>query len=219
MPIPRLILDRHRPSLPELLAPLPRRLVIGLAVLVAAILIALLAARLAPGDSPEVFVHRADPEFNFAYGDRLALVPPAGEDELVALRQRRGTLFVQSFVVRGLELPAHEPGTVGGVMPIVADLQLDDLRRRFEDFELVAEGKARINEVSGYELIFRARMGERRLYGRVILLPEPVPGSRNAVALELLGTPVSGISDPRDVGGNAVLKLPLRSFRFGTERP
>lgn len=218
MPLPRLVLDRHRPTLPELLAPLPRRAVIAVAVLAGLVLVGLIAARLAPGQPSRVFVHRGEPQFNFAYGERLEPTE-AARPELVALEQRRGELFVQSFVVRAVALPAHRPDTIGGIMPIVGDREIDALAQRFEDFELVSEGKARINDVSGYEIIFRARLVERRLYGRVVLLPEPLPGSRRAVALELLGTPVSGAANARDVGNNRVLKLPLRSFRFGVERP
>lgn len=218
MPIPRLVSDRHRPTLPELLAPLPRRAVVAVAVLAGLILVGLIGARLAPGEPSRVFVHRGEPPFNFAYGERLEPTT-AARPEFVALEQRRGELFVQSFVVRAAALPAHRTGTIGGILPIVGDREVDALARRFQEFELVAEGKARINDVPGYEVIFRARLGERRLYGRVVLLPEPVPGSRRAVALELLGTPVSGVANARDVGNNGVLKLPLRSFRFGVERP
>ena len=215
----RLVLDRHRPTMPELLARVPRRLVVGLAVLAGLRMVALVAARLAHGEPAKAFVHRAEPPFNFIYGDRLEPAEEKRSGEIVALEERRGELFIQSFAVRGFSLPAHRPGTVGGIMPIVGDTQIDALARRFDEFELVSEGKARINEVPGYELIFRARLGERRLYGRVVLLPEPIPGSRRAVALELLGTPVSGAANARDVGNNGVLKLPLRSFRFGVERP
>ena len=205
--------------MPELLARAPRRLVIGLAVLAGLLMVGLVAARLAPGEPAQVFVHRAAPPFNFVYGDRLERAATERPGEIVALEESRGELFIQSFTVRVVALPAHRTGTVGGVMPIVGDREIDALARRFEEFELIAEGKARINEVPGYQIVFRARLGERRLYGRVVLLPEPVPGSRRAVALELLGTPVSGAANARDVGNNGVLKLPLRSFRFGIERP
>lgn len=215
----RLVLDRHRPTMPELLAGVPRRLVIGVAVLAGLLVVGLVAARLAPGEPAQVFVHRAAPPFNFAYGERLRPAEERRPGEIVALEERRGELFIQSFAVRAVALPAHRTGTVGGVMPIVGDTEIDALRRRFDGFELIAEAKARINEVSGYQIVFRARLGARRLYGRVVLLPEPVPGSRRAVALELLGTPVSGAANARDVGNNRVLKLPLRSFRFGVERP
>lgn len=215
----RIVLDRHRPTLPELLSGVPRRLVIALAVLAGLLLAGLVAARLAPGEAPQVVVHRGEPPFNFIHGERLRPVAPGPAGELVALEERRGELFIQSFGVRAVALPAHRPGFVGGVMPIVGDGEIEALARRFEDFELIAEGKARINEMPGYQVIFRARLGERRLYGRVVLLPEPVPGSPRAVALELIGTPVSGAANARDVGNNRVLKLPLRSFRFGVERP
>jgi len=214
-----LVLDRHRPTLAEMTAPAPRWLKLLLLALAAAMVIGVLAWRLWPEPELEVHVEPSPPAFNFAYGDRLEPVDPDGaRGEAVALEERRGSLFVQSFAVRTFELPAYQ-GDPAAILPVVAEQERASLQRRFAEFELVGEGKARINEVPGYELAFKARLGERRLLGRVVLLPEPVPGSRHAVALELLGTPVSGITDARDIGNNAVLKPPLRSFRFGTERP
>lgn len=213
----RLVLDQHRPTLPELARSAPRW--VQVLALVAAFLViaAMIATRVESGEPDQAFVHRGSPQFNFVYGDRLTRRAPA-RDEIVALEERRGALFVQSFAVRQIDLPAYN-GDVGGILPIVGERELAALEDRFTDFELLAEGKARINEVAGYSITFQAREGERRLYGRVILLPEPVQGSRDAVALELLGTPVSGVSRAQDVGTNAVLRPPLRSFRFGTERP
>jgi hypothetical protein len=80
---------------------------------------------------------------------------------------------------------------------------------------------------------FRARLGERRLFGRLVLLPEPAAGedladpsgelenarSRRGVRLLMLATPASGAVRPRDVGARGNLKTPFRSFRFGTEGP
>lgn len=214
----QLVLDRHRPTLAEAVAPAPRWVRIVLAILAAAVIAGVLAWRLWPAADAEAYVHTSAPAFNFTYGDRLEMTEPAAPWAIVALEERRGSLFVQSFAVRRLELPPYE-GEAAAILPIVAEREIAALERRFAEFELVTEGKARINEVPGYEIIFRARLGERRLLGRVVLLAEPVPGSRRAVALELLGTPVSGVTDASEVGNNSVLKQPFRSFRFGTERP
>jgi hypothetical protein len=215
----QLVLDRHRPTLAEVMAPAPRAVRILAAVLAAAMVVSVLAWRLWPGAEPAVHVHRGTPAFNFTYGDRLQLRDPeTAAGEVVALEERRGELFVQSFAVRVLRLPPYEADPAA-ILPIVADNEIARLRRRHSEFDLIAEGKARVNEVPGYELIFQARLGERRLLGRVVLLAEPVAGTREAVAIELLGTPVSGVTNARDMGSNAVLKQPFRSFRFGTERP
>jgi hypothetical protein len=42
---------------------------------------------------------------------------------------------------------------------------------------------------------------------------------RDGVRLDLVASPGSGVSNPSDVGAVGQLKLPLRSFRFGTEAP
>jgi hypothetical protein len=215
----RLVLDRHRPTLGDALTRAPRWARIVLAVLAVLLVIGVLAWRLWPATEAETYVHSSEPSFNFTYGERLNMTDPdAAAGELVALEERRGDLFVQSFAVRRLELPPYE-GDATAILPIVAEREIAALARRYPEFELVTEGKARVNEVPGYEIVFRARLGERRLLGRVVLLVQPSPGGGQAIALEMLGTPVSGITDARDIGNNAVLKPPFRSFRFGTERP
>jgi hypothetical protein len=187
-------------------------------VVLALTVAAFVAFRLSGAEPPEHYVHRGQPAFNFTHSDVLRRRAPSPAGEQVLLEHRRGSLFVQSFAVRRVQLPPYE-GDVAGIVPVAAERLLDSLERRHTEFELVGEGKARINEAPGYQVFFRARLGERRLLGRVVMLPEPKPGSRRAVALELLGTPVSGVSTARDMGTNEVLKQPLRSFRFGVERP
>ncbi len=143
------------------------------------------------------------------------LPPRAGE--LLRLERRSGGRLLDSFVVEPLRLPAYT-GDVGGVLPIVADRELAALRRRFPGLEPVQEGKARINKVAGYTMAFRASR-RPRLYGRVVLLPQPVPGARDGVRLLLLATPEAGAGNARDVGVRGLVKLPYRTFRFGTEAP
>ena len=72
--------------------------------------------------------------------------------------------------------------------------------------------------MAGYSLVFRASR-KPRLYGRLVLLPEPVPGARTGVKLLLLANPAAGADTARDVGTHGQLKTPYRSFRFGTEGP
>ena len=124
---------------------------------------------------------------------------------------------LDSLVVEPLELPAYK-GDVGGVLPIVAARELDALKERFPQLEPVEEGKARINKVAGYTLAFRASRSPR-LYGRLTLLPEPVPGARTGAKLLMLATPDAGAANARQVGTSGAVKTPYRSFRFGTESP
>ena len=50
--------------------------------------------------------------------------------------------------------------------------ELEALKQRFPNLEPVEEGKARINQVAGYSMVFRASR-KPRLYGRLVLLPQP----------------------------------------------
>jgi hypothetical protein len=123
-----------------------------------------------------------------------------------------------SIVVSPLRLPAYR-GDVSGILPVVASHELDALKRRFPDLELVEEGKARINQVVGYTLAFRVSRKPPRTYGRLTLLPQPVPGARDGVKLLLLASTEGGAGKATDVGTSGLLKTPYRSFRFGTEGP
>jgi hypothetical protein len=51
-----------------------------------------------------------------------------------------------------------------------------------------------------------------------MMLPDE-QGAREGVTLELLGTPAAGIPNADLIGDQGQLKLPMRSFRFGTEAP
>lgn len=214
------VLPQFRPTLAELLqARLGRRLTA--AVLALGLLILVAAAgfvALRSSDEGTDLVQRTGPvQFNLRYPEALSRIAPR-KGEILRLEARRGDLFVQSFVVSPLRLAAYR-GEVGGFLPLVAPREIDALRRRFSEFELVQDGKTRVNETPGYSVLFRARLGRRRLYGRSIMLPEPAPGSRQGVRLLLLATPAGGVSKAADVGVRGVIKRPYRTFRFGTERP
>lgn len=214
----------YRPTLAELLRPLPRWARWGIVVL---LLLPLLAGLwLVTGGSREDETHvvvREPVAFNLAYGPRLTRV----EDQSAALmlEQRRDDLFIQSFTVRPLTLPPYR-GTPAGALPMYASGYQQQLERTFPDYEFVREGRTRINENPGYEIVFRAKLDGRTLYGRHILL---VPGvdededlaldaQREGVILELVATPISGTPNAESTGNVGALKKPLRSFRFGVER-
>ncbi len=213
------VLASHRPTLAELVrARAGRRgivAVMAVAVLAAALLAFLV---LRPEDDGIEVVSRAEPApFNLRHAERLERVAP-GRGELLRLEATRGDLFVQSFAVAPLRLPAYR-GDVTGVLPAFAAREIDALRARFAEFELVQDGKTRVNEVAGYQILFRARLGRRRLFGRLVLLPEPEPGARDGVRLLMQSTPAGGASKAADVGVIGLTKLPFRTFRFGTEPP
>jgi hypothetical protein len=235
--VPGLVLEEHRPTLADLLRPrlarAPRWVRWALAA-VAVLVVLLVAWRVfAGGSAGEThYVHRGALEFNFRYPDAMHRAP-ARAPELVRVERTRKGLFLDSFAVEPLALPPFQ-GNVSGLLPVYADREIAALRKRFpDDFEPAREGKARVNQVPGYDVQFRARLGERRLFGRLVLLPRPAEGedlvnptgelendrSRTGVRILMLSTPAAGTVRPRDVGARGNLKTPFRSFRFGTEGP
>jgi hypothetical protein len=208
-----IVAPSHRPTLKEELAGLKRApRIAAIALLAVIVLVAIaLGAKKAEPDGQHVVVSKPI-AFNLRYPDAMHRLAPAS-GELLHL-QRKG---LDDFIVEPLELPPYE-GDVGGALPVIAARELDALRKRFPDLEPVEEGKTRINRAAGYSLVFRVSRSPR-LYGRLVLLPEPVPGSRRGVKLLMIASPDGGAAKARDVGTNGLLKTPYRSFRFGTEGP
>jgi hypothetical protein len=160
-------------------------------------------------------VAKGPPTFNFRHPDALRSVPPHGE-ELVRFEQRRKSgRLLAAFAVEPLAVPAHD-GRAARAMPALAARELAALRRRFPALRLAHGETIELNEVAGYTMSFRASR-RPRLLGRVVLLPEPVPGSPRGVRLLMLARPGDGVGSADDVGLHGPTKLPYRSFRFGTE--
>jgi hypothetical protein len=213
------------PSLPELAGPawrrLPRVARAALVALAALVVLGLASLLIGRGAAEETVVVEDGVAFNLRHGEALSRVasPPAGER--LRLEQRRDGAVVASFAVLPLQLPPYR-GVAAGAFPAYAERVIAELDRSLDDFELADEGRVRINENPGYAIGFRARQDGRRVWGRTILLvpgtdpPEPV---RDGARLDLLARAGSGVSNPADVGAVGQLKLPLRSFRFGTEAP
>jgi hypothetical protein len=212
-----LVAPEFRPTLRDELArlrPRWRTPVIALLVLIAAIALALLLKGASqPGTH---VVHEGQPAFNLRFTEPLKRVK-AGPGELLRLEWREGGTLRASFVVEPLKLPPFA-GDVGGMFPIVASRDLDALKTRFPALEPVEEGKARVNQVPAYSMTFRASR-KPRLYGRVVLLAEPVSGSRDGFRIVMLATPKGGADKAGDVAARGVLKTAYRTFRFGTEGP
>jgi hypothetical protein len=216
--VPPAVLPQHRPTLRDLLGPrIGDRGLLVLAVVAALLALALLGSRLRPVDDGIDVVRERPVPFNLRYTEGLTPVRPQGA-EVLRLEARRGPRFIQSFSVEPLRLPAFR-GEVVGALPVAAAREIESLRARFAEFELVQDGKTRVNDVPGHAILFRARLGKRRLYGRRILLPDPSRASRDGVRLLMLATPAGGVSNALDVGIRGVVKRPYRTFRFGTERP
>ena len=206
----------YGPTLAQLLA--PRSLAVrvaAIAIAIAILLAAVVIALTSRADETELLV-RGPVTFNLVHGPQWDRVDRAGA--LVALRNTGSGLFLDSYTIRDLQLPAYR-GVAGGMLPVYAVGYARRIRERYTDFEQVAEGRARINNAIGYEITFRARLGERRLYGRHYLLVEEEPdGLRRGVVMELESTPAAGTPSAVDIGNHGALKTPLRSFRFGEDR-
>jgi hypothetical protein len=207
-----LVAPSHRPTLKDELAGLPKRpriAAIAVLALLALAAVVLLAGGTAAPDGTRVVVEEPI-AFNLRYPDGMERI----EDDALFHLRRPGK---DEFIVEPLELPTYR-GDVGGILPVEASRELDRLKTRYPDLELVEEGKVRINRVAGYSLSFRVSRSPRQ-YGRLVLLPEPVPGTRRGVKLLLLASPAGGANKARDVGTSGAVKTPYRSFRFGTEGP
>jgi hypothetical protein len=215
--VPPLVQPEYRPTLREELArhrPATRWTVLGL---LAAFALAFSVWAFVPHRSGVHYVHEPAPAFNLRYGDAFQRVAPQGA-ELLHIRRRANGRVMDEFTVSRLELPAYR-GDVTGVLPVYAERVLAELRARYPGLKLVEEGKARVNLVPGYSILFRVGSGRQRMFGREVLLPEPRPGTRGGVRMALRTWKGSGVAEPRLLGARGWLKNPYRSFRYGTEAP
>ena len=207
----------YGPTLWQLLAARHRVLRVAAAVLAVSILgVAVVIALTSRPDETHVLI-RQPVTFNLVHGPQWASAQRAGT--LVALRHASPNgLYLDGYAIRELRLPRYR-GAVSGMLPVYADAYRRTLAQRYPGFELVGEGRARINNAIGWALTFRARTGPRRLYGRHYLLVEEEPeGARHGVILEIESTPAAGTPNADEIGNHGALKTPLRSFRFGEDR-
>ena len=100
-------------------------------------------------------VHRDNPAFTLQYRNDLfhEVEPEAGE--LARVEGRRGRQSV-TISVRPLDLPAHEGDVAHGLLPVYASGHIRALEEQYDDFELRAEHRSRVNDAPGYEVRFRA---------------------------------------------------------------
>jgi hypothetical protein len=212
-----LVAPEHRPTLREELArhrPVTRWTV---SALLAAFALAFAVWAFMPHRKGVHYVHRPAPTFNLRHAPAFQRLPPE-HDEILHIRRRIAGRTVDAFSVSRLTLPPYR-GDVGGLLPVYAERVLAELRAAYPGLELVEEGKARVNLVPGYSILFRVGRGQHRMYGREVLLPEPGAATRTGVRIALRTWKGSGVSEPRLLGARGALKTPYRSFRYGTEAP
>lgn len=179
------------------------------ALLAAAALVAVAAGVLATREGKEHLVVRADPVFNVLYdADRVRRVAERGE-EVLRLEARRPGLRLE-VTIRPLALEPYDGDVSSGLLPIVADGLRRTLETSVPGFDLVEEGRARVNDAPGYELAYR---GDGDLEGTdVLVVPGPEARAGYVLSFRVRGRPKAD----RELVKAA--KSAFRSFRFGTER-
>jgi hypothetical protein len=207
---------QYGPTLPQILGRRSLGLRVAVVVLLALAVVAgaLLALRARAQET--ALIVRGPATFNLVYPAQLERV--SEPRSLLALRRERGGLFLDSYVVRPLDLAPYR-GAVGGTLPVYVAHYLDVLRRRYGRYELAGEGRTRINNGIGYQVFLRAKRDGRTLYIRhLLLVPDDPEGARRGVILEIESTPAAGTPNALSAGNAGPLKQALRSFRFGTSR-
>jgi hypothetical protein len=217
------------PSLPQLLEPrwrpLSRRRRIAAVAAAVALLALLGAAYLVVRSGPlPVEVVRGPVSFNLVHRADFPVVRPRSGELLRLEGVLPGTSRArESFAVRPLTLPAFR-GDVSSAYLLLATRRLAELRRADPAVAYRGEGKARSNpDTAGYQLTYQTRRGGKLVYGKLIFLAplaaDGEPQDRRGVELSLLAERSGQTPTANAVGADVLLKSPLRSFRFGTERP
>ena len=211
------------PSLPAWLRtrfgvpPVVTLAVVGvLALGAAAAIVVAVASPAAPGKK---VVHPTPPVFNMLYQPAFMHEARARPGELMRIEGKRGKLSV-AIVVRPLKLPRYDGDVTHGLLPVYADRFADEQAKLLPGFQLVSEGRARVNNGVGYEIGFQSVRPGRRTYGRdALLVPDDPAEGKGLVTLSLRQTKPGG---PFKKGGERNLafqsKKAYRSFRFGTSR-
>ena len=206
-----LVAPEYGPTAPELLRRRLGRRGARIALAVAGVVVAALAVLLvtSAGEDVTQLSHRSDPQFTLLYGEGVRPVK-RGPGELVRLRSGRGRLRME-VTVRPLALPAYE-GSVGGLLPVLADRHAAALARELPGFALVRDGKARVNDAPGYQLRYR---GGRTTGTDLMIVPED--GDREGVVLRYRQAGTARGERQRELV--KATRSAFRSFRFGLDRP
>ena len=215
------------PGLPELLAERfgwrARRTRVALAVLLAVPVVALgLRVGTSRGSGLRNDAIVLQPvAFTLGYRDGMQRVAPR-PGEALRLATPPGAATGETFTVAALRVAPYT-GDQSGVLPILAAREVERLRASFPmQFRYRGDGRTRINELPGHQILFQARVGGRLHYGKRFLLlgaVEPPAQAREGVVLTLLSRYSQATPSVGAVGVFGLMKGPLRSFRFGTERP
>jgi hypothetical protein len=205
------VAPEYGPSAPELLRRRFGRRGSRIALALAGLVVVAIAVLLVAGAGEDVtqLDHRPDPQFTLLYGEGIRPVK-ARSGELVRLHSRRGRVRMEVTVSR-LRLPAYQ-GSVGGLLPVLADRRAAALARELPGFRYERDGKARVNDAPGYQL----RYSSGRTTG-IDLMIVPEDGDREGVLLRYRQTGTARNERQRDLV--KATRSAFRSFRFGLDRP
>jgi hypothetical protein len=215
--------EEYGPTLPELLGPrvraLPRpaQIALGGAAVVVVLAVVWLVL-LKPSSNPTTpVVVRGPVTFNLITTEAMKRVPPH-PGELLRLRTPSGP--TQEMTVRSLPLPRYR-GDVSAQLTFMSSGMIVDMRREYgKSFVYRSDGRVNVNRQPGYQIVFQAKIGGHTTYGkRIMLVPGPDPPPRIAADMTLLAQRSTSVPKADSVAANGPLKTPLRSFRFGAERP
>jgi hypothetical protein len=210
----------YGPTLPALLKArrgIAPRATLGMAAL---IVLAIAVAALLGSDEErglETYVRRDAPTFSLLHPPRVRSVAPnAGEYARLRARGRRVGLNV---VVRPLP-PYPGPGrlTLAG-LPILGIRHAEALDASLPGFALERDGRARVNDAPGYQVLFRAGDPKKPLIGLDVLLLPTDDATSGGVLLSLRQQNGRPRLRARDRELAFAMRKVFRSFRFGTERP
>ena len=185
-------------------------------VVVAGLLVAAGVVAAVRASADEQLVHRGEPVFNLLYDDAALKRADPRPGELVRLEGRRRRVAV-AVVVRALRLPAYRGDIAKGLLPVHAELYMDELRRRDPTFQIRDEGRSTVNDSPGYQIAYRTGAPGRFTYWREIFVVPDEEAPRLGVQLTFENR------RPDKIGRRAfdfVLtgRSAMRSFRFGTDR-
>ena len=207
----------YGPTLGQLLAPrwrtasrLARASTISLGVGLVAVLLGVALTLTNP-----VYTHGGPVPFSFSYRGLYRVPADPGGYVKVQKRSSDGSLDY-SYAVAPLTLRPYS-GELSAALPMYAAIYIRALSPRYQDFQLRGEGRARVNSVNGYDVLYTALVEGRPMLGRDILLLPERAGARAGVIISMLTAP--GVSKqivgPLEVASTGVLLAPLRSFTFG----
>jgi hypothetical protein len=214
-----LVLPEYGPTLPEVARRRfgwRERTTVALLFAVAAIVALGLFVVRPEVDPLAKYVHHDDPVFNLLYRrSALHRVDPQG-GELVRLEGERGRLAV-AIAVEKLALPPAGGDVAHGQLPAFASHHIDELRRELPQFQLRAEGRARVNNAPGYEVRFRTGPPGRRTFGNDLMILPTEENAADALLVTarrtLTGSPRFG---KREAALNKATAKAYRSFKYGS---